>query len=71
MHKTEKYNSVIESFKCDFTLAKRKRRHLHELEKHLQNDKSRLCKDLLLLEELSDLLKSGKAEIYLLDDLEK
>ncbi len=66
--KTDKYTSMLEAFECDLLLAKDKSHSLSELDKSLQDEDSRISKDLKLLEELSFLLRNGKAEIHLMPE---
>lgn len=56
---TDKFNSMIEAFECDFVLALDGTRKLGDL----NLESKRLKKDIELLEELSFLLRSGKAKI--------
>lgn len=66
--KTDKYTNMFEAFECDLRLAKAGRNSLSDLDADLQKDDSRISKDLELLEELSFLLRHGKAEISLISD---
>ena len=61
--KTDRFNSMIESFECDFNLALSGDKSLSELEVQIKNGDLRLLKDIALLSELSFLLRHGKAEI--------
>lgn len=60
---TDKFNSMIEAFECDFALALEGARSLGDL--NLKSE--RIKKDIELLEELSFLLRSGKAKIMVED----
>ena len=60
--KTDKFTNMLEAFECDLRLAKDDRRSLSEFDKPLQDKDSKISKDLELLEELSFLLRNGKAE---------
>lgn len=64
--KTEKFNSMIESFECDFVLARDKGNKLAALDNEIVEGNEHLLKDIDLLEELSWLLRNGKAEIHLI-----
>ena len=66
--KTDKYTNMIEAFECDLRLAKDSRHSLAELDVSLRENDSKISKDLELLEELSFLLRHGKAEINLVSD---
>lgn len=66
--KTDKYTNMIEAFECDLRLAKDGRNSLSDFDADLQKDDSKISKDLKLLEELSFLLRNGKAEISLISD---
>ena len=66
--KTNKYTNMLEAFECDLRLAKDNEFSLSELDDALQDDTSKISKDLELLEELSFLLRNGKAEINLVND---
>lgn len=66
--KTDKFTNMLEAFECDLRLAKIDRRSLSELDKPLQDKDSKISKDLELLEELSFLLRNGKAEIHLVSE---
>ena len=66
--KTDKFTNMLEAFECDLRLAKDDRRSLSEFDKPLQDKDSKISKDLELLEELSFLLRNGKAEIHLMSE---
>ena len=66
--KTDKFTNMLEAFECDLRLAKDDRRSLSEFDKPLQDKDSKISKDLELLEELSFLLRNGKAEIHLVSE---
>lgn len=65
--KTEKFNNMISSFQCDFTLAKEddNGRKLADLDDLIEKKDENLLRDIELLEELEWLLRNGKAEIHL------
>lgn len=65
--KTEKFNNMISSFQCDFTLAKEddSSRKLADLDDLIEKKDENLLRDIELLEELEWLLRNGKAEIHL------
>ena len=67
--KTEKFNNMISSFQCDFTLAKEKDndRKLADLDDLIEKKDENLLHDIELLEELEWLLRNGKAEIHLVE----
>ena len=65
--KIDKYNSMIEAFECDMSLAKSGKKSLSDLEQELHDSNSRLSHDITLLEELSFLLRTEQAEIHLKD----
>ena len=66
--KTTKYNNMIEAFECDFNLALEGKKKLSKLDKAIENNNKRLLNDIDLLGELSYLLRSGKAEIHLIEE---
>lgn len=66
--KTDKFTNMLESFECDLRLAKDNEFSLSELDDALRDNNSKMSKDFELLEELSFLLRYGKAEINLVDD---
>ena len=67
--KTEKFNRMIEAFECDFALARDdKSCSLSMLQSKISNGDKALLKDIELLEELSWLLRNGKAEIHLVEE---
>ena len=67
--KTDKYNNMISSFQCDFSLAKDtdSDRKLADLDDLIEKKDENLLRDIELLEELEWLLRRGKAEIHLVD----
>ncbi len=69
--KTVKFNKMISAFQCDFTLAKSGKFKLAELDTMIESGNKILLNDIKLLEELEFLLRTGKAEIILLDNLKK
>lgn len=68
MAKTNKFNAMIEAFECDFTLAKNRLQSLGSLDISIIDKDEKLMKDINLLEELSFLLRNGKAEIHLIEE---
>ena len=60
MHITEKFNQMIESFECDFALC--------VLQTAIDKKESHIIADIELLEELSFLLRHGKAVILISDE---
>ena len=66
--KTEKFNAMISSFQCDFSLARDDKNHsLSELDNLIAKKNETILRDIELLEELEWLLRSGKAEIHLVE----
>ena len=68
MAKTDKFNRMIEAFECDFVLAKEGKYSISELENKVIFKDEKLMADIDLLEELSYLLRYGKAEIHLIEE---
>lgn len=68
MAKTDKFNAMIEAFECDFVLAKEGKYEISELDNKVKFKDEKLMKDIDLLEELSYLLRYGKAEIHLTEE---
>ena len=67
--KTDKFNRMIESFECDFTLARDSKEYsLSILQSQIDKGDKKLLADIELLEELSYLLRYGKAEIHLVEE---
>ena len=66
--KTTKYNNMIEAFECDFNLALEGQRTLDILGDLIEDKNEGLLRDINLLQELSYLLRSGKAEIHLIEE---
>ena len=66
--KTDKYTNMLQAFECDLNIAKYHNSSLSELDNSLQDDNSRISKDLELLRELNLLLRTGKAEINLVSE---
>lgn len=62
--KTEKYNRMIEAFECDFALIEQGKMTFAELDRLLKDKSYSLVTDMDLMQELSYLLRHGKAEIY-------
>ncbi len=65
--KTDKFNNMISSFQCDFTLAKDMNKKLADLDDLIEKKDKNLLHDIELLEELEWLLRNGKAEIHLVE----
>lgn len=59
---------MIEAFECDFVLAKEDKYLISKLESKLMFKDENLMADIDLLEELSYLLRYGKAEIHLVEE---
>lgn len=70
MHITEKFNQMIESFECDFALAREcpETYSLCDLQTAIDKKESHIIADIELLEELSFLLRHGKAVILISDE---
>ena len=62
--KTEKYNRMIEAFECDFALIEQGEKTFAELDQLMNDKRYSLAEHMELLQELSTLLRYGKAEIY-------
>lgn len=67
MKRTDKFNDMISSIQCDFSLAKDSTRKLAELDTKIENKEPRIMKDIELLEELEWMLRNGKAAIYIIE----
>lgn len=65
--KTDKYNSMISSFQCDFSLALEGDTTLSEIAKKIEDKDKRLLNDIDLLEELEWNLRNGKVEIHIIN----
>ena len=63
---TEKFNHMLENFNYSFSLSLKGDCALSELEKQIKQGNHKLLRDVKLLGELTELLKSGKAEIHIL-----
>lgn len=64
--KTDKFNNMIEAFGCDFNLILEGERSFSSLDTLIENKNEKLLTDMGLLQELSYLLRYGKAEIHLI-----
>lgn len=62
--KTERFNRMIEAFECDFSLIEQGYGMFAELDKKMKDKRYALAEDMDLMQELSYLLRHGKAEIY-------
>ena len=65
MQKTEKYNRMIEAFECDFALIEQGEKSFAELDRLRKDERCSLAEHMGLMQELSYLLRHGKAEICL------
>lgn len=65
--KTDKFNKALDSFECDFNLITEGERTFSQLDKVLETN-PRLLEDMILICELSWLLRNGKAEIHLIEE---
>lgn len=68
--KTDKFNNMISSFQCDFSLAKENDndRRLADLDDLIAAKDENLLMDIELLEELEWMLRNGKAEIHIVEE---
>lgn len=58
-----KFNGMLDSFSCDFSLIDDGNMSFSDLEREFKNNNEYLLKDMSLLSELSFLLKTGRAKI--------
>lgn len=66
--KTEKYNQMISAFQCDFSLAEKDSPiKLANLDNLIERKDESLMRDIELLKELDWLLRTGKAEIHIVE----
>lgn len=63
MTKTTKYDNMLSSFNCDFTLAENGQMKLAELDDLIKKEDKKLLKDIELLSELDFNLRHGKIQI--------
>lgn len=63
MKKTEKYNRMIEAFECDFALIENGKKTFAELDRMVEDSRCSLSEHMCLMQELSYLIRHGKAEI--------
>lgn len=66
--KTDRFNRMIEAFECDFSLIQQGEKTFAQLDENLKVEKvnvNSLRKDMDLMQELSYLIRHGKAEIWL------
>lgn len=63
MRKTDKYDSMIRAFDCDFDLACQGDNVLSALQKNIENNNENTMANIKLLSELAYLLRTGDAEI--------
>lgn len=70
MVKTDKFNRMIETFECDFSLIKEGKQTFSGLDKMMKDPNSSLVKDMELMQELSTMLRYGQAEIHIVDEQE-
>lgn len=68
--KTDKFNNMISSFQCDFSLARKEdnNRVLADLDDLIKVKDENLMRDIDLLEELECMLRNGKAEIHIVEE---
>lgn len=62
---TEKFNHMIEAFECDFNLAVDGEKDMQEIQDCIDQKDPKMLKDIELLQELSYLLRYGKAKIVI------
>ena len=66
--KTEKFNQMISAFQCDFSLAEKDNPvKLANLDDLIKRKDENLMRDIELLKELDWLLRTGKAEIHIVE----
>lgn len=65
LEKTEKFNRMIEAFECDFALIEQGEKSFAELDKLMKDNRYSLAEHMDLMQELSYLIRHGKAEIWL------
>ena len=66
--KTEKFNQMISAFQCDFSLAEKDNPvKLANLDDLIKRKDECLMRDIELLKELDWLLRTGKAEIHIVE----
>lgn len=64
---TTRFDRMIESFECDFQLAKDGENRLGDLDNCIKAGDEKITKDIELLAELSFLIRNGKAKIFIED----
>ena len=67
---TNKYSDMIESFECDFSIAKDNpnKYSLSNLQTMIDNEDEKILEDIKLLQELSFMLRHGQAQIITFED---
>lgn len=65
--KTTKFDNMIQAFASDFELAIDGEEIVCDLDAKIKNKDERLLQDCELLSELAYLIRSGKAEIHLVE----
>ena len=68
MSKIDKFNRMIESFECDFSLIKEGEKTFSELDEKIKDSRYSLAEDMELMQELSTMLRHGQAEIHIVDE---
>lgn len=68
---TDKFKDMIESFECDFLVAKDNpdKYSLNNLQKLIESEDKKILKDIDLLQELSFMLRHGQAQIITFEDI--
>ena len=66
--KTERFNRMIEAFECDFALIEQGEKTFAELDGLLKDKRHFIAPDMALMQELSYLLRHGKAEIRVMSE---
>lgn len=64
MKKTNKFDRMIEAFECDFSLIQEGERTFADLDRLMNDSRYSLAEHMDLMQELSYLIRHGKAEIY-------
>ena len=62
--KTTKFDRMIEAFECDFSLIQQGEKRFAELDELMKDKRYSLAEHMDLMQELSYLIRHGKAEIY-------
>lgn len=70
---TDKYKDMLESFECDFAVAKDNpdKYSLNNLQKLIESENHKILNDIDLLQELSFMLRHGQAQIITFEDIDE